>query len=365
MIQLVAVGVCALLAGCGTPGAPQPPSLELPVPVQDLSATRVGDKVTLTWTPPQRTTDGAGISRPGPTLICREINMTIMVQCAKVAAVGALAAAAKPSYVDILPSPLQKENASGLASYAVEVENDRGRSAGLSNQVQVPLAPTLPPPPQVSAEVTAQGPVISWVVPLDEVDQVLAPEAQKARAPIAYDFRLYRRDASLPKAPAASLPVEGAYASPRLPQPNFNVLDSTTEWEKTYFYRVVVVTTVKAQGKPIEIEGAPSDEVTVVTHDVFPPATPSGLQAVASGAGQPPFIDLTWAPNTESDLAGYNVYRHEAGQAPVKINDKPVAAPAYRDGNVERGHKYFYSVSALDLRGNESAKSGETSESVP
>src|SRR5580692_4941343 len=46
-----------LLSGCGTPGAPQPPSLNLPDRVTDLSATRVGNQVSLTWTMPKRNTD--------------------------------------------------------------------------------------------------------------------------------------------------------------------------------------------------------------------------------------------------------------------------------------------------------------------
>src|SRR5512135_3156038 len=75
---------CALLAACGTPGAPQPPSLELPTPVADLAATRAGDKVTLTWTPPQLTTDGATIRHPGPTRICRSAQTGTMVQCAPI-----------------------------------------------------------------------------------------------------------------------------------------------------------------------------------------------------------------------------------------------------------------------------------------
>jgi fibronectin type 3 domain-containing protein len=105
--------------------------------------------------------------------------------------------------------------------------------------------------------------------------------------------------------------------------------------------------------------------VRVFAHDVFPPAVPSGLQAVFSGAGQQPFIDLIWAPDTDADLAGYNIYRHEAGTAEQKINSELVKTPAFRDTNVAAGHTYLYSVSAIDFRGNESAHSPEASESVP
>src|SRR5690349_23032517 len=46
-----------LLAACGTPGPPLPPSLELPKPVTDLRAARRGDKVYLAWSPPTQTTE--------------------------------------------------------------------------------------------------------------------------------------------------------------------------------------------------------------------------------------------------------------------------------------------------------------------
>jgi fibronectin type 3 domain-containing protein len=92
---------------------------------------------------------------------------------------------------------------------------------------------------------------------------------------------------------------------------------------------------------------------------------PTGLQAVFSGPGQPPFIDLVWAPNTDADLAGYNVYRHEPGGPPVKINTELVKTPAFRDANVSAGKVYLYAISAVDARGNESAHSEEASESVP
>ena len=84
-----------------------------------------------------------------------------------------------------------------------------------------------------------------------------------------------------------------------------------------------------------------------------------------SGPGQQAFIDLIWAPVTDVDLDGYNVYRHEAGAEPVKMNAELVKSPAYRDAGVASGKSYLYSVSAVDVRGNESARSEEAGESVP
>ena len=113
------------------------------------------------------------------------------------------------------------------------------------------------------------------------------------------------------------------------------------------------------------MEGDDTPEVKVFAHDIFPPAVPAGLQAVFSGPGQQAFIDLIWAPVADADLEGYNLYRHEEGAAAVKLNSEPVKTPAYRDAQVMAGKTYFYSVSAVDQRGNESARSEEASERVP
>ena len=65
-------------------------------------------------------------------------------------------------------------------------------------------------------------------------------------------------------------------------RPNF--LDQTFEWEKNYEYRATVVTVVAAPGKPeVEVEGDDTPTVAVFAHDIFPPAVPTGLQAVFSG----------------------------------------------------------------------------------
>ena len=53
-----------VITGCGTPGAPQPPSANIPKPVKDLKAVRKGDTVNLSWSAPEQTTDGALVSKP-------------------------------------------------------------------------------------------------------------------------------------------------------------------------------------------------------------------------------------------------------------------------------------------------------------
>ncbi len=350
----LAVLALAALVACGMPGAPQPPSLELPRRVEDLKATRKGDKVTLMWTTPGETTDRTRIRHLGATRLCRALGRVAVAECVETVGTlppGQTPRAAAASFTDILPQPLQETQASGFATYAVEVQNTRGRSAGLSNQVMVPLAPTLPPPSRLSAHVTAQGVEIS-----------AAGEPGPRPAGLRFAYHLYRRSQGAKSEldlgePSVYQEMKRAY--------RLEFLDRNVEWEKTYLYKVAAVTVEAVQGKDEQVQGDDSSEIQVFVHDVFPPAPPTGLQAVSAGTPQQPFIDLSWAPNTESDLAGYNVYRHEEGAVAVKITSELVKAPTYRDAAVQAGRRYSYSLTAVDVRGNESGRSEEASEAVP
>jgi len=360
---LFCVLATALLAGCGAPGIPIPPSMELAKPVRDLRAVRKGDKVYLAWSIPVETTERRAIRHPGPTRICRSLGDTIAECGTPAGETPAGPTQARPSgskkhlppaprltmgYSETLPAALQS-HAGEQVTFAVEVLNQNQRSGGLSNQVQVPAAPALPPPANFQAQVTSEGVVLSWVeVPLP------------SKVPgLRHLYRVYRRQKGSEKNTlAGEIPLE----SP----PTLQFIDRTFEWEQTYSYRATVVTVIARDGKPdLQVEGEDTPTITVVAHDVFAPAVPSGLQAVFSGVGQAPFVDLVWAPDTEADLAGYNLFRREDGGQPVKINSDSIKAPSYRDAGVQSGKTYFYSVSAVDVRGNESARSDEANEAVP
>jgi fibronectin type 3 domain-containing protein len=356
-----------LLAACGTPRPPLPPSLELPKPVADLRGFRKADKVTLIWTVPTTTTDKTTLRHLGPSLVCRSIEIAIN-RCDPV---GTLQPSELPppkpaqqtnpknknkpaivpvqaTYTDVLLPKLEQVDPRGFLTYAVETENTGLRSAGISNQIRIPLVPTLSVPPDLSASLTADGVVLTW--------SGVLPEVQSPG--VTYTYRIYRRDrATKAVAVAGELPVSLA-AQPKL-------VDSGMEWQKTYDYWITVVSVLTiSRNSAFPVEGEDSAAIEVAAMDIFPPATPNGLLAVASGEGQPPFIDLTWAPNTEPDLAGYNVYRRPGTGDWAKINTEPVKSPTFRDTDVVRGNEYKYSVSAVDLRGNESSRSEETSETI-
>jgi hypothetical protein len=353
---IATISLCALLAGCAQTGPPLPPSLELPKPPSDLHAIRKGSLVTLSWSEPTRTTDLQTARYLGPTRICRSM-VHEMKECGT--PVGQVATpqpaptsgTAQPQiqvFNDPLPAAIQQQNPGGDVTYAVEVLNRDRRGAGISNQVTVPATPTLSPPKDFRAELTGNGVTFSWTGTIET----------SSIAGIQHRYRIYRRDEAAGKDTVAS-------EIPASDNATMQAQDSTLEWEKTYLYRITSVSVVARQGGEAQVEGDDSAAIRIVAHDIFPPAVPTGLQAVYSGEGQRPFIDLIWAPVTDADLAGYNIYRHEGDGMPVKLNDELVKAPSYRDAAVVAGKTYLYSVSAIDLRSNESGRSEQASETVP
>jgi len=351
-----------VLCSCGAPAPPLPPSLELAKPVTDLQASRKGNTVFLTWTVPSETTDSQLIRHLGPTRICR-VAQANSDQCGT--AVGevqtqqpisrSIRGKKKPEITpvragatDTLPEDLQQRNPTGVVNYAVEMLNTHGRSAGLSNLAPIPLAPTLAPPSDLAAKGSDQGVTLTWTVN--------PPASQIPR--ITYLYRVYRGPVG-----AGNRIVAGEV--PLADSPQLSFIDHGAGWQARYQYQVTPVTVIAGQGSRVQVEGADSSPLTVFVNDIYPPENPSGLEAVYSGVGQTPFVELTWAPVTAADLAGYNIYRREEGSEPMKINTGLAKTPAFRDNNVESGKRYFYSVTAVDLRNNESARSDEASEKVP
>ena len=252
------------------------------------------------------------------------------------------------TYKDLLPTLLLRADPSAQVFYTVSALNQRGRSAGLSNIVSVPAIAAFAPPADFQAQLTAAGVTLSWT----GNPHVGTPQ-------LRHMYRVYRRDAVTG---TDAVVGEMPFGTLR----TYLVLDHTFQWERTYLYRATVVNTIHLEGKPdTQFEGADTSPIKVFVHDVFPPAVPNGLQAVFSGVGQQPFVDLIWAPDTDADLAGYNVYRREEGGESRKLNAEPVKTPAFRDPNVASGHTYFYSVTAFDGRGNQSERCSEESERVP
>ncbi|HET8890630.1 MAG TPA: fibronectin type III domain-containing protein [Candidatus Angelobacter sp.] len=353
--SLLILVLSSALLGCGVPGAPLPPSADIPRFVGDLKAVRKGDTVTLTWTTPTETSDGELIRKPGKMLVQRALrsgpNPDLVFQTISELPLPPTLKEGRGEQAtaqDTLTNVLHSGGAA-FAIYTVLAEGHNGKSFGLPNRVSVPLVPNLPSPQKISATPVPTGVMLRW----ETSGSISAIANQQTQ----YAYKLMRR------LQGAKEPV--LVTQLRADDPANSFIDTGIEWEKTYQYWIVPVTLWQDGNRKGEIEGDDSPVADVLAHDSFPPAVPTGLEAVYSPAAQNSFIDITWTANTEPDLAGYNVYRHTGSEQPVKINSDLVKTPRFADPGVQPGMKYYYSVSAVDLRGNESGKSEETSETVP
>ena len=348
-------GVAALLlaagmAGCGTPGAPQPPSLNLPMPVSDLSATRAGDQVTLRWTMPRRTTDKLLMKAPKLAIVCLREGSG--------ACVSVHEEELKPSAAATWTGALPAELAAGeprAVRYFVEVRNEAGRSAGLGNAAVVLAGAAPAPVADLTSELEKDGVALRWAAANDGTAvrlkrKLLTPSAKKETGLLGEQ-----------KQPAeVQLLVKGGSEAG-------GALDKAAERGAAYEYRAQRVAQVTVDGETLELAGELSEPLRVEVKDIFPPDAPKGLVAVASQAADGSVsIDLSWQPNSEEDLAGYAVYRREGDAAWQKVSPaKPVVGPAFHDTQVQAGHTYSYAVTAVDRGGRESERSAAAAETTP
>ena len=120
----------------------------------------------------------------------------------------------------------------------------------------------------------------------------------------------------------------------------------------TYYYIVRSV----ANPVPPWNESPDSTEISATPRKLTPPHSPTGL-TVVPGVNR---VFLTWNDNKEADLAGYYVYRSTGIRKKFKrLTDKIIDRTAFSDDTVESGVTYYYTVTAVDQEGNESAPSVE------
>jgi hypothetical protein len=355
-LSALALAIAALLAGCGTPGAPQPPSLNLPDRVADLAATRAGDRVSLTWTMPKKNTDKLLLKDDVTVHICRQEEHS---PCAPGTDIH-IAPGAAATFADSLPRS-ETEGAPRVLTYFVELKNRNGRSAGLSNGgvVIAGLAPA--PVTGLTAEVRKAGIVLRWQ-PGKENEAVRLHRTLLTPPPAKTQQGLLAQE---PEPVEQNLLVEAGADSGHVPD---RALDKNIRFGETYAYRAQRVVRVVANGQTLELAGELSAPMRVEALDVFPPAVPTGLAAVAIAGenGGETAIDLSWQPDTEDDLAGYIVYRRQGDGTWQRISPaQPVVGPAFHDVQVQRGNTYRYAVTAIDQGGHESARSAEAEEGVP
>ena len=354
-------GVTLVLLGCGAPGEPTPPSPPVPVAVTDLSAQQAGDAVQLTFTLPGKTITGDKLAEPPAVEILRgalkpdgtpDNNSFRVVYTIPGSLIDNYTAEGHVRFADSVPPEETRAHPGAALAYRVRTRASRKRASADSNTVTVRVYPVPERIASVQSRATESAIELSWSAPVRT--------SGGDPLPAFSGYHIYRSELDPTSADAASKDLTQAKWISLLTllasSPTTSYRDTFFDFGKTYLY--VIRSVVLAGGN--ELESGDSAPVIVTPRDIFPPAAPQGLVAAVLPGTAPGSleVDLSWSINLETDLAGYRVYRsEEPGTRGQPLTPDLLPTPSYRDTSVLPGHRYWYSVTAVDRAGNESEPS--------
>lgn len=336
----LAAAALLLLAGsaCGKKGPLLPPLRIVPQAAEDLRASQRGARVVLEWANPQSYNDGS----PLPGIAAVEIwegleagdfpDKARLVRSLAAADLEPLRIGAGPSSralsFSFVPSGAAAPTGAQRFFALRVVDAKRRRGSELSAPVAVLYVPAPRPPSGLAAAVEETRIVLTWKPPLVNAD---------GTTPAALGGYVVLRSEG---GDAPRRLSEKPLTEPRFEDPDF-------AFGRTYRYIVRAVASAAASA-----ESEDSDPLEIKPADAFPPAVPAGLSAAAGGS----VITLFWEAGREPDLAGYRVWRREAGKDWVRLAADLIPGSAYTDSTAAPGVPYEYAVSAVDAAGNESAR---------
>ena len=200
--------------------------------------------------------------------------------------------------------------------YVIRGISKANRPGPPAERVTIPLVAVPSPPGAVAVKPTERHYELDWVGPVAEAGQPA----------IAFNVYLHGQE----DAPLNPSPVTVAKFQHEPIKPG----------EEICF----VVSSVQVV-RNVPLESEPSLPACSTWTDVYAPAAPRGLRAVAGDDG----ISLSWDANAEPDVAGYLVLRAEApGDTLQPLGREPIRQTNYRDTAVQSGVRYVYAIVALD-----------------
>lgn len=371
LLPVICCATALVMAGCGAPGEPVPPSPPIPVAVSDLSARQVGDSVVLTFTPPKKSTRGDRLAdMPTLEVLRGSLGEDGRPQSRSFRLVDTVPGTILTSYVQQgqgkveFPEPIaareMRATPAGSLAYRVRTRLSERKPSADSNTVTVDLYPVPQAIGTIDTRLTENGIQLKWAAPTRTSTGEPFPGVQ--------EYHVYRGELEPDTAESASKDLRQAKWKLALLQvatttaPEYE--DRGFDYGKTYAY--VVRSAVPAAGSLLESGDSKASVLTPV--DTFPPAAPQGLvAALLPGASAGTYVaDLSWSINVETDLAGYRVYRSGSEESQGQlVTPELLLTPAYRDTSVQHGDSYWYRVTAVDRAGNESALSQAVAVEIP
>lgn len=306
------------LAGCGYPGDPLPPALNIPERIQDLRALQRGSRLIVAFTAPLMTTDQLVMKQtpalelfagPAPEGEFDAGPWAATAECITREAGGEAEA--------LFELPAQKWAGREIVLGARAI-GPTGRRSAWSNLVVAAVVAPPPKPGGLRARATPEGVYLEW----NAID-----------APAGGGWRVFRKGPD-----EEEFTLLGRAAEP-------SWLDRAAVFGRRYTYTLQAV----IPAGDLEAESEAGEPLTIEPRDTFPPAAPAGFTAIA-GVNS---IELAWERSPEADFAAYQLFRAEA-DAPLAPFGDPLSSLSFSDTNITSGRRYRYALAARDQAGNQS-----------
>ncbi|MFC1746040.1 fibronectin type III domain-containing protein [Candidatus Riflebacteria bacterium] len=145
---------------------------------------------------------------------------------------------------------------------------------------------------------------------------------------------------------------------------------STTELTDLTTSHTVILTSLKANSQyhyRVKSKDAAGNEVTSAdfifsTTSGQAPNVPTGL--IIADPENPGSLNLSWAGNTEDDLAGYELHRSTEPDRDFTQVNSGGTSTTYTDSGLNVGEKYYYKLRSYDTGGNKSTFTNTASKVV-
>lgn len=332
LVALVIISTFILVGGCGRKTPPVPPKAVIAEAITDLRSQLDDQAVTLTWTHPSLSVNGARI----------DTIRTFIVYKAQIPA---------GDYCSGCPVVYDYEfevNARGREAGKLVTFRDSDLKAGYhyvymvrsnsgwrilskdSNPINFRRHHTIVAPTDVQIDIGDSSLSLSWSPVLYRIDGSLVSGLK---------YQVYRSLDNKNFSPLG-LPVDG-----------LSYIDPSVSNNRTYFYQVRAVLGKKS----IMTLGRASKTSIGMPVDMTPPAPPANLVAVVRRAG----VQIHWQTSTANDIDGYYIYRQAAEGPWQRIATTSAGAITYADLSDLPAGTYHYRVTAFDkgARRNESEPS--------